>query len=37
MAMNKFITFAPRHHASAVCGENNQKIGGEEISPHILQ
>ena len=30
MTMNKFITFVPRHQASAVCGGGKeQKTGGE--------
>ena len=36
MTMNKFITFVPRHQASAVCGEGKeQKTGGEDNSPQF--
>lgn len=36
MTMNKFITFVPRHQASAVCGGGKeQKTGGEDNSPQL--
>ena len=36
MTMNKFITFVPRHQASAVCrGGKEQETGGEDNSPQF--
>ena len=33
--MNKFITFVPRHQASAVCGGKVADLGGEDNSPQF--